>query len=104
MVAEHERTGAGTALSSVNRHVIGSSVVVGHAGGEFRPESTLADRRLDADGKPGRIGQSLDEVDQPHHVGEFRVAIGAVHRDADRDTPGLGDFVITRLEGKVAVQ
>jgi hypothetical protein len=54
VVGEGQRRGAGAALGTVDRDVVRPGAGLAHAPRERLPEAQLADRRLDADGRPVR--------------------------------------------------
>ena len=63
MVGEDQRRCAGAALAAVDRDEVDAPLPVGHPVGQLVPEVHVADRRLDADGEPGRVRDPLDEVE-----------------------------------------
>ena len=91
VVGEGERPGAGAALPSVDGDEVGSPAGVGHMAGEFHPEAPVAHRGLDPHREPGGVGDLLDEVDEPRHAVELRMAVGAPHGHPHRHSPGLCD-------------
>jgi hypothetical protein len=85
VVGEDQRRRAGAALAAVDGDEVDAALAVDHALGQLGPEALLADGGLDADRQAGRVGQSLDEVQQPIDALE-----GRVPRRADAVAP-LGD-------------
>ena len=101
MIGEHERGSTRAALTAVVQD--GDLAPAGrrHVLGEFGPERTVTDSRLDADGFPGSIGDALDELDEAGDVIECPVSGRAAHRDADLDAAGV---VVNRMLPSVPIR
>ena len=92
VVGEHERAGAGAALSPIDGHEVDAATGAVHAQGEVVPEHVLAHRRLDAHRPTGGVGDGLDQLEHGVDVVEGRVGRRALAVDPDGDAPGLGDL------------
>ena len=63
MIGEYERRSTRAALAAVDHDGVRALAGSCHMLGEFGPERTVADSRLDADGLTGSIGDALNELD-----------------------------------------
>lgn len=93
VIAERQRRRSGSALAAVDREEVRTGAGRRHPIGELPPEAEVTDRRLDAHGQAGRVRESLDERDQPGHVGEGRVGRGARAVPVGGDTAHAGDLL-----------
>ena len=93
VIGKHQRRGARAAFAAVHGDEIHAPPRRGHQPAEIFPETEVADRRLEADRQPGRVGDLLGEVEQTVGAAERAVGGGADAVLAHRYATDLRDLL-----------